>query len=123
MATYFVSNRSDTGAGTEVNPFRTEQIWGVMVAEDTFIFQDGVYQGANSVLNAALQGGFGIEGAAGKPITLKAENDGQVRFDGEGARTAVYLQGNRHFVLEGFDVDGGGGTGNNRLRLHCHRKR
>jgi hypothetical protein len=46
----------------------------------------------------------GRDGAPGRPITIRALNDGAVTIDGEYARRPVHLNANNWWVFEGFDA-------------------
>jgi hypothetical protein len=51
-----------------------------------------------------------LSGTAGRPITVRAVNDGKVLIDGEGARSPVRLDYNDYFILEGLNASRSGGT-------------
>lgn len=75
---------------------------------------DGKYTGASSV----IQPGVGIAGVAGKPIIIRAVNDGGVWISGSGVRTPCLLDGptngNNYFTVIGLnfsDAKDTGGTG------------
>lgn len=90
---------------------------------DIGIMGDGVYTGANSMINPTT----GLGGSSGNPIVILAENDGAVRINGEGARTPVWLNNNDWFDIEGINChDSNGpvyyvanGSNNVQLRRCC----
>jgi len=45
-----------------------------------------------------------LSGAPGRPITVRALNDGKVTLNGQGIRRPVLLNLNNYFVLEGFNA-------------------
>lgn len=73
-----------------------------MSAGDTLIIRDGTYTGtSNQITNSAHP-----PNSSTVWTTIKAEHDGAVTFDGEGARTMFTIGGtsrtNRHWVFEGL---------------------
>lgn len=107
----YVSNRTSAGGnGTLSNPYQVSEIWSNAVPGDEFIFLDGLYRGSGSMLDVAVGGGEGESGTAQAWITLRAETDGQVTFDGQFARSPIRLAGNRFILLQGFNARNSSGA-------------
>ena len=73
-----------------------EHAWTVLKPGDTLTMLDGVYY-QSMVPN--------ISGQPGKPITVRAQNDGQAIIDGQGVRIPVHMRYESvdyHFVIEGI---------------------
>jgi hypothetical protein len=101
----YVSNRTTTGGnGTLGNPYRVDEVWANLTPGDEFIYLNGLYQGANSMLDVNLGGGEGKAGTAQAWVTLRAETDGQVTFDGQFARIPMRFADNHYFIVEGFNA-------------------
>ena len=99
MPTKYISNRTDTGGnGTEGDPYRTDEFWANADPGDIFIFKDGTYTGATSMIDAVEASGTGVNGSAGSPITLKAETEGAVIFDAEDTNTPCNLSDFHHNI-------------------------
>lgn len=89
------------GAGTRPeSPFRIQDFWALATAGTTLCLMDGTYQGAASMITPPP----GLSGEAGKPIVVRALNDGRVLLDGQFQRNPVVLNGNSWFILEGFNA-------------------
>jgi hypothetical protein len=67
---------------------------------------DGTYQGANSMITPSS----GLSGASGRPITIRALNDGLAVLDGQFVQQTVSLYANSWWVLEGFNAKNGSNT-------------
>ena len=98
--TYYLSTTgSDSAAGTDAAPWKNfTRAWTTLKAGDTLLVMNGVY--TQSIAPT-------ISGTAGKPITVKAINDGQVTIDGQGVRKPINLGENNTahgnwFVIEGI---------------------
>ncbi len=103
---YFASP-SGTGDGkSEKSPFKISDFWEVAKPGDTLGLLDGKYNGSNSMINPPEN----LSGEKGKPITIRAVNEGQVEIDGEGKRVPVQLEKNNWFILEGFNAHHAGGS-------------
>jgi len=101
----YVSNRTTTGGnGTLGNPYRVDEVWANLTPGDEFIFLNGIYQGANSMLDVNVGAGEGKAGTALAWVTLRAETDGQVTFDGQSARQPMRFADNHYFIVEGFNA-------------------
>jgi len=61
-----------------------------------------------------------LSGAPGKPITIKALNDGKVTINGQGIRRPVFLDRNNYFVLEGFNAHSSSDTSVIRIARSHH---
>lgn len=114
-ATYYISptgndNSNGTSAGTAWQTF--ERAWGELQPGDTLLLMDGTYTKATTGL---VQPNV-RNGQLGKPITIKALNDGQAVIDGQGANYPVRLGDNwgpngvigEWFVVEGIVARNGG---------------
>jgi hypothetical protein len=101
--TFYISPTGNDGnSGTsETAPWATfNRAWKDIYPGDTLILLDGVY---NQSLNPNKR-----NGEAGKPITIKAKNDGKAIIDGQHVRVPVKLGDTwpgpigQHFVIEGI---------------------
>jgi len=99
-AEYYASPAGSGNGRSQNSPFRIADFWPVAKPGDTLLLLDGRYTGEPSMLNPPE----GLKGAPGKPITVKALNDGKVELDGEGRRVPVRLYHNAWFILEGFNA-------------------
>ena len=99
--TYYLSTTgSDTDAGASLTtPWRTfKRAWQTLMPGDTLLVMDGTYteQIQPNVRN----------GQPGKPITIRAINDGKVTIDGQGVRKPIVLAENsaigNWYVIEGI---------------------
>lgn len=98
--TYYASP-TGTGSGLTIStPFKISNFWSVATPGSTLFLLDGVYTGANSMIDPPDN----LSGTAGNPITVKAMNDGAVDINGQGLNKPVNLSYNNWFVLEGFDA-------------------
>ena len=91
---------ADANPGTADRPWRTfARAWRVMQPGDTLLILDGTYAEPIQPL---------VAGVAGKPITIKAVNDGKVILDGQGKTIPLKLGDNwpgdnrSWFVVEGL---------------------
>jgi hypothetical protein len=109
--TYYLSPAgSDSNAGTVAAPWRTfAKAWQVLQPGDLLLLHDGTYTpGSTGVIQPN-----GRNGEPGKPITVKALNDGKATIDGQGQTAPVKLGDNwpgnigDWFVLEGVVVRNG----------------
>lgn len=101
----YVSNRTSSGGnGTMSNPYQVREIWQDALPGDEFVFLDGTYKGANSMLDVAYGGGEGKSGTAEAWIKLRAETDGGVTFDGEGNVCPIRLAANKYIIVQGFNA-------------------
>ncbi len=98
--TYYASP-TGTGNGLSISsPFKINDFWSVAGPGATLILLDGMYTGANSMIDPPDN----LSGTAGSPITVRAMNDGAVKINGQGSNKPVNLSYNNWFVLEGFDA-------------------
>lgn len=101
VATEYYASPAGGGDGRSQNsPFRIADFWPVAKPGDTLLLLDGRYTGEMSMINPPE----GLKGEPGKPITVKALNDGKVEIDGEGQRVPARLYHNAWFILEGFNA-------------------
>ncbi len=89
-ATYYISpNGSDGNNGTSTgSAWKTfEQAWDVLQPGDTLLLLDGTYtESTTGLVQPNIR-----NGEPGKPITIKALNDGKAVIDGEGEYIPVRL--------------------------------
>ncbi|MBN1672280.1 MAG: hypothetical protein JXR37_14670 [Kiritimatiellae bacterium] len=104
-AEYYASPAGGGDGRSAESPFKIADFWAVAKPGDTLLLLDGVYRGADSMIAPPEKkdspGNLG--GEPGKPITVRALNDGKVEIDGAHKHIPVCL---RHdwFVLEGFNA-------------------
>ena len=94
---------SPTGMGNGLSvssPFKINKFWSVAGPGKTLCLLDGTYTGSESMIDPPDN----LSGTAGKPITVRALNDGKVTLDGQGMLRPVLLNYNNYFVLEGFNA-------------------
>lgn len=104
--THWAQQDGSGDGSSDVNPFTVSDFWAVAAPGDVLGLLDGVYTGANNMIRPP----DGLSGADGARITVRAVNDGAVRIDSQGASAgALRLRtGNLWWLLQGFDIDGGG---------------
>jgi hypothetical protein len=102
--TYYASPTGNGDGRFASHPFQIKDFWSVAKQGDVLLLLDGKYTGENSMITPPE----GLSGSIGKPITVKALNDGKAEIDGENTRPVVYLRFNDYFVLEGFNVHSSG---------------
>lgn len=101
----YVSNRTSPGGnGTLGNPFQVSEIWRNALPGDEFVFLNGVYKGATSMLDVAYGTGEGVSGTASSWITMRAEVEGQVTFDGQWTYAPIRLAANQFITVQGFNA-------------------
>jgi len=98
--TYHASPTGDGDGRSPAGAFTVADFWKVARPGDTLVLVDGRYTGAASMLTPPQK----LSGEPGRPITIRALNDGKVEIDGEHARCPVKLHYNDWFVLEGFNA-------------------
>ncbi len=103
---YFASPLGTGDGSSEKSPFKIADFWKVAKPGDTLGLLDGKYTGAISMINPPDN----FSGEKGKPIVIRAINEGKVYIDGEGKRVPVQLEKNNWFVLEGFNAHNAGGS-------------
>src|SRR5262245_31493603 len=105
--THFISPSGSGNGLTQSSPMGVSTFWSAAAAGSVGCLLDGTYP--------TLSPPSGTSGDSGKPITLRALNDGAVLVDGGGSRIPIWLNGNNWLVVEGMDaansVLGGGGNG------------
>lgn len=100
-STYWVSSSSSSSSPcSSGNPCKPSAVWNHVSPGDTVIFKDGVYTGADYMLDPPPE----LDGTSSQRITVRAETDGGVRIDGQGQRIPVELWQNRYYVIEGFNA-------------------
>jgi len=94
-ATYYISpSGNDINPGTETLPWATfAKAWTVLQAGDILIAKDGIYHEAIKPT---------ISGTIGKPILIKAQNDGQAVIDGQNNRIGIEIDSKKYLTIEGF---------------------
>ncbi len=94
---YYVSpSGSDTNSGLATVPWATfAKAMTVLQPGDTLLIKNGTYY---QTLNVT------VSGSSGTPITIRAENDGQVVVDGESARIPLNVGGRSYIDIEGIIV-------------------
>jgi hypothetical protein len=98
--THYASPSGSGNGLSATSPFTVSKFWAAAAAGKTLCLLDGTYRGSSSMITPPS----GRNGAAGKPITVRALNDGKVLIDGEGVRGPVVLNDNDYWVLEGFNA-------------------
>jgi hypothetical protein len=109
--TYYLSPAgSDNAAGTFAAPWRTfAKAWQTLQPGDLLFLHDGTYTPDTT----GVMQPNGRNGEPGKPITIKALNDGKATIDGQGTAIPVKLGDNwpgnigDWYVLEGVVVRNG----------------
>jgi hypothetical protein len=94
---------SPTGTGNGLSassPFKVSKFWTVASAGKTLCLMDGTYTGSNSMILPP----WGLGGASGLPITIRAANDGKVLITGQGSSRPVRLVDSDWFVIEGINA-------------------
>ena len=96
----YYASPSGTGTGLSPStPFKIKDFWSVAAPGKILCLLDGTYTGqGNQIISPAK-----LSGTSGKPITVRALNDGQVHIDATGFHRAVDIQGN-YFTLEGINA-------------------
>jgi hypothetical protein len=100
---YYASNSGGGNGLSDKTPFQIADFWALgqtAIRGKTLCLLDSVYTGANSMINPPQN----LNGTATQKITIKAQNDGKVRINGQGARVPVRLENNDHFIIEGIDA-------------------
>jgi hypothetical protein len=103
-AEYYLSPDGDDAApGTQEQPWLTiEKANATLEAGDTAIFLPGEYEGTISPARS---------GTADAPISYRSETPRQARLHKTGANDKlILLNGRDHLVIDGFYLDGGGGS-------------
>ncbi|MFC2092134.1 hypothetical protein ACFLTD_05115, partial [Elusimicrobiota bacterium] len=92
-ATYYISPSGNdvTGVGSDGNPWATfTKAFNSMTSGDTLILKNGTYTGSANAINI---GQYPPDGTEGNYTVIKAENNGNVIFDGEGIRDMFLYYG------------------------------
>lgn len=102
-ATYYVGPQGDdqrSGRSPAMAWATFAQAWTQLQPGDTLLIMDGVYKEALEPQ---------VNGAPGRPITLRAQHDGQVTIDGQDQRIPVYLYRD-YYRIEGIIARNGNHT-------------
>ncbi len=99
-ATYYASPTGGGDGSSPTSSFQISDFWSVASRGDTLYLLNGTYTGADSMIDPP----DGKSGTDGKPIKIKALNEGDVLIDGQSTNTPVVLNSNKWFVLEGFNM-------------------
>src|ERR1043165_8728786 len=105
---YYASPVGGGNGTTTSSPFRVQNFWPLAVAGKTLCLFDGVYQGGASMITPPP----GLNGAAGRPITIRALNEGGVTLDAQFAagRFPISFLNNRYWTVEGVNAKNGNPT-------------
>jgi hypothetical protein len=97
----YYASPGGTGNGlSSSSPFRVSAFWKVATAGKTLCLMDGTYTGSAGMIVPP----WGLNGASGLPITIRALNDGKVLITGQGSRNPVWLDYNDWFLIEGINA-------------------
>ena len=125
-ATYYGSPDGNGDGLSEGRPFRIADFWPIAQPGDTIVLLDGIYRGADSMVDPYGTLGKALRGTSSNPITIRAQNEGSVTIDGEHARIPVNLVQNDWFVIEGINAHSStkevvrvNGSANNIIRKVC----
>ena len=102
---------SPTGSGTVCSiaqPCQVERFWALAGPGKTLCLQSGVYTGSDQMITPPP----GLKGTQAAPITVRAEQDGEVTLDAQHQGFAVFLgkhdgRSNDWFVVEGLNATNG----------------
>ena len=79
----YYASPNGTGNGlTPSTPFQISRFWSLAAPGKTLCLLDGIYTGSSSMIEPPDN----LSGVAGRPITIKALNDGKVTINGQGGR-------------------------------------
>ncbi len=94
-ATYYMAtDGSDRNSGSATSPLATLAGAGrFLQGGDTLLLKDGTYYGGITV---------GVSGSSGKPVTIKAENDGGAIVDGQSQRDPLKISSKSYVNVEGI---------------------
>jgi hypothetical protein len=96
---YLATTGIDTNTGGQTTPWRTfNRAWPALQPGDTLLLMDGTY---TEPISPNVR-----NGQAGKPITVKAMNDGKAIIDGQGSTRPMVINAS-WFVFEGLVVRNG----------------
>src|SRR5262249_3754455 len=85
---------------TPLTPSTIERFWSLATAGKTLCLKDGTYQGDRNMITPPA----GLSGTPGRPITLRALNDGAVTIDGQFVLQPITLTNNNWLELQGFNA-------------------
>ena len=95
--TYYISPAGDDSRSglSEAEAWATfDRAWQALYPGDTLILLDGVY--LQSIIPNQRNG------EPGRPITIRAKNDGEAIIDGQHQRVPVHLESKKYYVIEGI---------------------
>jgi hypothetical protein len=97
----YYASPGGTGTGlSSSSPFKVSSFWKVAAPGKTLCLMDGTYTDSAGMIVPT----WGLKGASGIPITIRALNDGKVLITGQGIRRPVKLTYNDWFVVEGINA-------------------
>ena len=99
-ATYYASPTGTDPDCTSATPCSMAQGLAKVVAGDTLIAKNGTYTGTSGMLDPPDN----KNGTSGARITVSAETDGLVLFNGQNIHVPVRLASNDYWILEGFNA-------------------
>src|SRR5262249_9186086 len=97
---YYAAPDGPGDGRTSSTPFTIQNFWSVATAGKTLCLMDGTYRGDRNMITPPA----GLSGTRGRPITLRALNDGAVAIDGQFVRQPIVLTNNNWLELEGFNA-------------------
>ena len=118
-ATYYVAtNGSDADHGTEGQPFRTiSHAVSVLNPGDTLYVKKGTYTGSSQLLRIPSGSSWSA------PVTIAAYAGDQPIIIPEPGSSALTVVGNQYIVIDGFIIDGAGGSDGVSITDHAHHIR
>jgi hypothetical protein len=96
---YYASPKGAADGKSISTPFQVSKFWAAAVPGKTLCLLDGEYQYIQPPVN--------LKGEAGKPITIKALNEGNVMVNGQFKAMPVKLEYNDYFIIEGINACNG----------------
>lgn len=98
----YYGSPSGRGSGTTPeSPFKIRDFWALASPGKTLCLLDGLYTGSDSMIDPP----DGLKGAPGKPINVRALNDGSVLIDGQFERPTILFQfGNNYWTVQGINA-------------------
>ena len=102
--THYASPAGGGNGLSQSSPFQIGNFWRVAQAGNTLCLLDGTYTDGNSMINPPPS----VTGAAGKPITVQALNEGRVLIKGNKDLRPVDLQGS-YIAVRGINAENGNG--------------
>jgi hypothetical protein len=107
MTFYISPAGDDANPGTEAAPWKTfAHALPLLAPGATLVLMDGVYASATTGYLQAFCGTNAVDGTAGRPITVRAQNERRALLKGEGAGAPIELSGCSNWILEGLYGEG-----------------